>query len=233
MAFRRQRFNRRKRPMRRRRTFRRRNFRRRNNTTTVNNGISPISQRFITKLKYHQNFSLTIASADTLVEKIFYLNSINQPDAGSGPGAHQPYGRDQLNSMYNKYRVFATSWRLSIEPNGFSGTAHTIPVPNEQVFAGADTGFAGEVPLALTKSISVDQPTVFTGRVNLPRLNGQTSAQYKASEDFDASYASNPTELNELHVLIASNQASSQVYNCNITLVYHVESFDPKTIAQS
>lgn len=68
----------------------------------------PFAETKMAMLKYVQTFSLsTIAGGLGGPEQVFRLNGLFDPDL-TGVG-HQPYGYDQITSIYNKYRVLGFS----------------------------------------------------------------------------------------------------------------------------
>jgi len=161
------------------------------------------------------------------------LNSIFDPDR-TGTG-HQPLGHDQLELLYNRYRVFAVSWRVEFPPVGSGGAAATFYVTpkNDAIsMAPMGPGAVKETPHTLTKISRVDEPVVFTGRISLPKLTGQTSTQYKSGLEYQAAFGTNPSELQTLQIG-AIPFATTASYSFDLTLMYHVECFDPKTLAQS
>ena len=65
----------------------------RSTTVNVNRALAPIAQRYITKMKYAQAF--TLPGSTGLQSYRWRLNSINDPDAivtGGANGAHRPNG---------------------------------------------------------------------------------------------------------------------------------------------
>lgn len=75
-------------------------------TVIVNKALAPIPQRFITKMKY-----ATDVSTDSQGNYKFRLNSTYDPDL-TGTG-HQPYARDTLATLYNRYRVISCGYRIT------------------------------------------------------------------------------------------------------------------------
>lgn len=232
-------FNRRKRAPMRRKRYGRKRFNRSSRLTQNNRSSnSPVAYKFINKMKYHLNTKITTTVANTAVAQSYNLIGLSQP-ANSGV-THQPYGHDTMALMYESYRVFATHWRIEIQPQANVGTVSVIPQNNAVNYNSADLGYIGEVPRAVTKTLSTVNPTVFTGRCNCPRLAGLTPAQYKAqiaptagggTGSYAADYGDVPSEILNLYVVAQTDVATALSYN--ITLVYHTESFDPKELAQS
>lgn len=233
-------FYRKKRAPMRRKRYGRKRYNKSSRMTQVNRSSnSPIAYKFINKLKYHLNDSIVTTVANTAVQAQYYLNGLSQPKASGA--THQPYGHDTMALMYESYRVFATHWRVEIQPQANVGTVTVIPQNNVLAgYNGADLGYIGEVPRAVTKTLSTTEPTIFVGKAFLPKLAGLSSAQYRAqiaptagagTGSYAADYGEIPQELINLYIVAQTDVATTLKYN--ITLVYHTESFDPKELAQS
>jgi hypothetical protein len=199
-------------------------------TTVVNRAQNPIAARTIVRMKYSEAFVRTL-TASVNDDYQFNLNSINDPNR-TGTG-HQPYGHDTFQTLYNRYRVFAASWRITIA-SASSTTAYVALVPSNDVNAYTAFDAASESPRGFTKVIaplSGNGPTIFKGHIALPRLNGSTKSQYMADDRFQAIFGNNPVELMSLHINAYS--LATTVLSYNVELVYHCELFDPVFIGQS
>lgn len=228
MAFQR-RFRRKMRPMqnkRRRKTTRRTNYKRK--TTLVNHSNTVIAPRYITSMKYSDRYSLANPVAGIPVSQIWNLNSTFDPDS-TGVG-HQPFGRDQIASLYNRYRVFGASWRLELSPTSAPISVSVIPINGSYILS--TPAAIREQPMSITKLTSTTMPTIFKGRVSLPKLTGQTPTQYKAGLEYQAQKDASPGELMTLQLYSNAFGGTPQL-NYEASIVYHVEWFDPVQIAQS
>jgi len=89
--------------------------------------VSPLAipDRFRTKLVYGGGGQITSGSA--LVDKIWNINSVFDPDQ-SGVG-HQPRYFDQLALLYNRYRVLSATFDVSIRQRATHGIACYL-IPN-------------------------------------------------------------------------------------------------------
>lgn len=207
---------------------------RKNKTTTVVHSRGPIAPRTITKLKYTQGFS----NPGVALDYSFNLNSIHDPDlTGSG---HQPYGHDTYSTIYNRYRVFACSYSIratSIDTTSTNTWLITIGANNSPT-AYTNVTLAAESPNFRTFYVQgSSRMQVIRGRYNLPRLTGSTSVQYKSDDRYQAQFGASPTEQLVLHVLTSnldgSSYPASGTVGFTITMIFHVELFDPKELAQS
>ncbi|AJD07499.1 putative capsid protein [Odonata-associated circular virus-19] len=192
-----------------------------------------IAPRYITTLKYCERDSVVTSVSGASGADLYNLNSIFDPDR-TGTG-HQPLGHDQLQLLYNRYRVFGVSWRVTFyQPGaGVAGLFAVFPQNNALTQNGVSTSVLKELPHAFTKLSRADQPVVFTGRVSLPKLTGQTPAQFKAGLEYQATFGASPSELQTLLVAVNPVTTGAQTFNYEIELKYHVECFDPIPLAQS
>lgn len=189
-----------------------------------------VADRFITKMKYADRDVLSPVTNGITIAHLYNLNSIYDPDR-TGTG-HQPMGRDQLAVLYHRYRVFAVSWRVAFSANGTSGTVVVEPVNSEQTLSGQSIAPTREAPRAICKPTALYTPTTITGRISLPRLNGQTSAEFKGSNRFQALSDASPDELQTLQIGYNSIGSLTSI-SYDIQLTYHVEWFDPLPVGPS
>lgn len=212
---------------RRRRGFKpRRLARKSKKTVNINTALQPIPQRYICKLKYADDVYTTVAGSYTM-----NLNSIFDPNRSGG--GHQPYGFDQLASLYNRYRVIACGWRVTAPSSTQTVQLGTLPA-NETVSV-ATFAELKENPRAkyVIQHVGGNVQTV-SGKVYLPSLVGRTKAQYMADDRYQATVVSDPGELAILNIQASNNGGvgiNAQVIN--ILMEYTVEFFDVKPLAQS
>lgn len=206
-------------------------------TTLVNKSLTPYPARFVTRLKYVYNNIVAGAVAGVAVDTRFNLNSLYSPEFSGG---HQPYGFDQLCAAngsitpYGRYRVMATTWRVT-----FLSTQNlfTVVIPNNSTssLTGAVENTA-ELPRAVSKLAgTASGASVITGGIRLANLNGDTESRYKADDRFQAPYNAKPLEDLLLHVVGRNPDASAATaaYGLEVVLQFHCEFFDPNTMVSS
>lgn len=197
------------------------------NVINNNRALAPFPQRFITKMKYSEAYTLTALNA---YSQIMRINSIFDPNT-TGIG-HQPYGFDQLSPIYNRYRVISCSYVI----NAYNGTNPirfgVLPANDTPPVGGASelcenprAKFAIQLPNGSTQTI--------TGKVYLPSLTGRNKSQYMADDRYQSEMTTNPLEVAILYITGQSMTDSSVDILLNVTLEYTVELFDPKAIDQS
>lgn len=202
-------------------------------SSIVKRTLNPFPQRMIVSHKYAEGVTLTITTGTQAAGYNWNLNSIYDPNR-SGTG-HQPYGRDQYAGIYQKYRVIACHYNMSVV-GGNDVCLYALP-SNEAVTV-YTSAQARETPRCrYVNQAGAQGPRVLKGKVYLPSLLGRTKAQYMADEDCQAAVGSNPNEVCILNTGVAlpgDNIVGSSIsYNLAITLTYIVEWFDPITQSQS
>lgn len=207
--------------------MKRKNYGRKRQIVNVNKALTPFAQRYITKMKYSETLTLSLANS---YQYVFNLNSLYDPNRTSI--GHQPFAFDNLAQIYNRYRVFRTDYVI----NGYSGavpirygcivTNDVPPINNVSELA--------ENPRAQTRvQVPGGNTTRIAGRVSLPSLVGRTKQQYMADDRYQADVTSSPAELALLTITGGTMTDASTDILVTVTLVYHVEFFDAKPIEQS
>lgn len=204
------------------------NVRRRRGYKTNSNlkSLNPISQRYICKMKYAETITTGLSGVLQMS-----LNSIFDPNS-TGVG-HQPYGHDTLATLYNRYRVISCSYRIIANRNTDTLQVVAMPANEPVVYTTAAeykenprTRYATQAPNAEVKPIS--------GKVYIPSLVGRTKAQYMADDRFQAQFGASPSEAAILNVgAFTGSDAIASNVPFNVELVYTVECFDVKNLAQS
>lgn len=197
-------------------------------TTLVNTALRPIPSRFITKLKYSQTFSV---SGSVTAPQQFNLNSIFDPDR-TGVGT-QPYGYDQLATLYNRYRVISCNYAIS----GYNGTfpIRVAAFPSNNATA---VGTVSEAIMQPRCKFIHQNPggsqKVLKGKVYIPALMGRNKSQYMADDDYQAQIAANPNELAILSVYSAGTLDGPLTgTSLTVVLTFLVELFDPTQLPAS
>lgn len=202
------------------------------NTVIVRQPGMAIPPRMITTFKYGEVISITPAVADTVKDYVFNLNGIYDPNQTGGGG--QPLFRDQLlGNIYNRYRVYKTSWEVHFYPLNGSVYSKVWVLPTNYISSldGTSESLMLEKPRSISKWLSVDSPTKFKGHAYLPAINGSTKVAYMSDDRFQAQYNANPVEVMGLHLCV-SNSASFAV-RAEVIIKYHCELFDPLQVSES
>lgn len=196
----------------------------------VNRALRPFAQRYITKMKYSEAISITGNGPQGYR---FRLNSTFDPNE-TGVG-HQPYGRDTLAAIYNRYRVIACSYVISavdaagqyIQVAALPANDNVLTLSTSDMRENPRCKYIVQAPNASLKMLK--------GKVYLPALVGRSKQQYMADDRFQADAGSNPAEAAILNVFFQNMADGINNLNVlfNITLEYTVEWFDVKNLGQS
>jgi len=194
----------------------------------VNSALTPIPQRFITKMKYVETVQMNLANAYSYA---FNLNSIFDPNRTSIGG--QPYSHDTFQTMYNRYRVISCSY--SVQCFNANNTVLLAATPANELITFTGTDEAMENPRTRWIAQSAGGGIkVLKGNTYIPSLVGRSKAQYMADDRYQAQFGSSPSELAILNLAAQSIAAGADVtVDCTVTLNYLVEVFDVKNLARS
>jgi len=209
---------------------RRKRLARRPQRTLVNRALTPIPQRYITKMKYSE-----VVLTNALGEFQMNLNSLFDPNR-SGVG-HQPYGFDQLAILYNRYRVISAGWRIQMPVQNAGNPIVVGCLPsNDASLTWLDTGVMMENPRAkyITQNPGSACQTL-RGKISIPKLVGRTKAQYMADDHYQAVINTSPIENAFLYIqsFNALGGTPNPTIPLTVVLEFTVEYFDAKHIVQS
>lgn len=182
----------------------------------------PVPDKIITKLKYSEAVSLTLAAASTL-GYYMYRTSLYDPDV-TGLG-HQPLWRDQLDYMYTKYRVHGIKYKFTI-----------INTNVQQLTAGAvvmQPDSTAETNLNTIRERNNSRPFILpgytggNGRVvkgfmHTGYPHGLSKSDFLADEDFEAAMNANPVKTSILAIYCYTLNNGATI-NIQVDLTYYVE----------
>jgi len=163
----------------------------------------------------------------------YNLNSLFDPNR-TGTG-HQPLGFDQWATFYNRYVVTGVYFKVS-----FINTSSTVPLRVSCAATNSATAitqlnseeqpYSTSTVLGLSSGEAVDSVAAY---IDMPRLNGKTGAQYRASDNNSAQFGASPAEIMILHVYLTSIDGSNITAQTDTRLVFEAELFDPLELASS
>lgn len=191
-------------------------------------------QRMVAKLCYYTSGQLYNASG-LFQTQLMNLNSLYDPDR-SGVG-HQPLGRDQWATWYNRYRVFKVDYVITFT-NLDPDQAANCAIINQNGVPNYTDDSAFEQPGAYVSMVAPrdggNSRLKIVGSVYLPRLNGKTPVAYKGNDDTQALMGANPLEVLTQALVVSPVIPASEVnVGYTIKYVYHCELFDPNTLGGS
>nr|UOF82841.1 capsid protein [Cressdnaviricota sp.] len=195
----------------------------------VNRALAPIAQRYITKMKFAADVS---TGADGFMR--FNLNSIYDPLRSGSASPDQPYGRDTLATLYNRYRVISCGWRIQAPNTG--GNIMVGCIPANETYTTTSFADIRENPRAkYYTQHATGAVQLLKGKVYIPSLVGRTKSQYMADDRYQSQIDANPVELAILNVGVAATNGGMLTTGqiLNVLFEYTVEFFDIKTLTSS
>jgi len=196
-------------------------------------GRGPVPQQTVVTLKFNQAF----LNNGTDIDNVFNLNSIFEPYAGVS--THQPLGRDQYATFYNRYRVMRA--KVTVHAGYVAGTSAgplQIVLVADNTNAAITAVTTGIEQRGGTQHLSIgsNNGPVRARRTYYPaQITGVTAATY-ADERYQALMTATPVERICLHVLttdLYGNIPSASAVHHSITIEYKVQLFDPNPLAAS
>lgn len=162
------------------------------------------------------------------------LNSIWDPLRTGAGTSRQPYGRDQLALLYNRYRVISCGWRLTAPNTG--GNIMLGAIPSNETYTTTAFAEVRENPRAKYFTQHATGPVqLLKGKIYLPSLVGRTKEQYMADDRYQAQIDASPSELAILNICAAATNGGmiTTGQTVNILFEYTVEFFDLKIFPSS
>lgn len=199
--------------------------------TTLTNfrNTTPYAQRYITKLKYSENYQPGSVAYSIFR---FRINSLYDPNYTGG--GHQPYGFDQLSAVYNRYRVISCSYAITIASS--VNYLNCCVVPTNDVPAPTTMAQAKEMPRARWATGGGGTNVIrLKGKCYIPSLFGRTRAQYMADDRYQSLTTLDPNEAAILNIILADCNDTSAMSGVavSVTLVFTAELFDYNILPQS
>lgn len=198
----------------------------------VSIGRGPIAPSVFVNLRYVAGFR----SDGTTFDHVFNLNSIFDPDR-TGTG-HQPLGRDQYATFYNRYRVWSVRVKVvgALDP-GVDNSPVTFGIVADNsgsAYTNMDQAFEQQNAYSTIVASGANSSTVVR-RFRLWDVTGVSKQAYK-DDRFQALFSTDPAEQICLHVIYGSVLAGAAVSNAlhyRVQLDMRCELFDPLPLAQS
>lgn len=180
--------------------------------------------RMITKVNYRDVIRMDIPSTGSWYD--FRLNSLYDPDKSST--GHQPMWTDQYQAIYTKYRVFAAKYTIKIVLLNGTTPAQFTALATDAISPPTGIGQADEVNRAFTKVAPGDPSnvTVLSGNVNLAKLKGLNSGQYRADEYNAATFGNNPINPATLRIFGLTLDGNEATFMLQTKITYYVECYD-------
>lgn len=200
--------------------------------------VNPFPPSRNVTLNYVETFTMT-AGAGTIFgsEQIMALNGMYDPNYLTG--GHQPYGFDQMATMYGKYKVNAVKFQLVVtDPSADGVVLGAMVQPPDEIYTLAGKGLdeVAEKTQAVTRTIndSGSQTVIINQYCPMPKLIGITQTQFKADLDrYSALISANPTKLPFLRFAVADLNSVGSAVKVRCKMTFYATFFQRKVLNQS
>jgi len=199
---------------------------------------SPLPDRFFTRLKYSDAYTITYTGFQTPVHYVFNVNSIYDPNY-SGLG-HQPYCHDQFQALYNRYRVYGCKYQVTFSNTSTTdySEASVVLRPNNINLTNQQT--VRENPycvhkITLAPEGSGRSTTTVRGYASVSKLRGVSKRAVSTENDYAALMGSTPNIVPTIQIYHynATNAGTASPLYFRIDLEYYTCFYDRKNLSQS
>lgn len=224
----------RKRPNRPGRARKRRFRKRAYGPSAVVSTTSPLPDRFFTKMKYSHLGTITTTSGTA--PYLFNMGNLYDPDR-TGTG-HQPFGRDQFATLYNKYRVYGCKYVITFTNTSSAYNADVAVVLKPVTTTSTDMQTVAEKPYVQFRSIGMNgsaaAKTVIKGYCHNAKILGVSKLRYSLDDEYTATAGVPPAEEPYLHIYARERAGTSGiVIGMAVQLTYYVVWYDRVALAGS
>lgn len=203
------------------------------------NGVDPFPPSQVVKMKYCETIVCTSGTSGIYgTEKAFRLNSIYDPNyTGAG---HQPYGHDELATLYNKYKVTGVLIDLewtSPTSGGVICSAVIRQANDSYTTTGKATDSVNEKPMAHTETLNQYGKGKMRWVQYMPmhEIIGVTKEQFRTNinDTYCAQFGQNPESPLLLLNACSVGSGTGDSVSCRVNLTYYVQVFDRLVQTQS
>jgi len=192
------------------------------------------ADKFITNCLYSEAIDFGGGQATNYYQ--FRLGSIFDPDITST--GHQPYGHDQLASIYVNYRVVKITYELTFTASSSDVPVQVVSCPSAEngVYStGAQIALLSETQNAMSDLVSYRTNTVTHAASFTPwAILGITRNQYMDDPETASGFGNNPVKSPTLNIgLRVSDSTTVGRMICYVRLNYRVEAFGLQGLGSS
>lgn len=174
-------------------------------------------------------------SSGLLQDLILRINSLYDPEYAAG--GHQPFGRDNMASLYNKYRVFGMKYRITFWNTDSSVPLLVAVVPTNSYSSDTvmntimERGYAKH---RVIPCLSAGGLGVIKGYASMAKVHGVKKSVVKNDDTFAAFASAEPSREAFLHIYVAPIDAASAItVRINVECTYMCQWFDRIAISGS
>lgn len=200
----------------------------------------PFKPTMSVKLKYTETKTMFSGAAGlTGSLRTFRLNSLYDPNYAVG--GDQPYGYDQLATLYKKYKVNGALLEVVFtdpdQDGMFVAVQLQTPSASDTALTNKSSAVLREQPMTVVRTIqnSGKQRAVIKQYIPLSTVSGITKLQFMADADlFSAVTTTNPVTVPRAQIAVGSNrEVTNATVVCRVSITYYATLYDRITLAQS
>lgn len=226
-----------------RKTYKSKTYKKKSNAVSgpfmLINKYVPFKSSYNALMRYTYTYQLTSGLANTYgTEIIFRLNSLYDPDFALG--GHQPYGFDQMATLYNKYKVNSFDLELEI----YDPDADGMIVAAQMQSSNAATTITGkavdaikEQPMSITRILNntgSQKVIVKQKNMKIATIEGISPKMFAYQlENYAAVVTNDPANVPYLRIAAANVGLASKTVYVRTTIVYHSLFYDRNILSQS
>lgn len=205
----------------------------------LSTGADPFPNTKFCRLVWGGVYTLTVGASVKQIgsNQVFNLNSLHTPVSGG----HQPYGHDELATLYRQYKVYGVKVDIVFSDPSADGLAcciRFVPPKVSADMAGEFPAIAAESPMTVCKFLNTTgtQQTRYSQYLPISTICGITPLQFKASvgAPYSAVFGTNPADMPTLRVGVASlNTSTTATVECRVTLTYYAQIYERQRLASS
>lgn len=200
----------------------------------------PLRPWYPARFHYTQTNQFTTGAANTYgTEIVYFLNRLPTP---SNTTPHQPYGFDQMEALYRKYKVNGVTVRMDIYDPSVDGVIVGMQFQSPSsaaVITGKPIDAIKEQPMSITRNISDSGNQRYTVTQYFPMhtLCGVTPLQFKS--DVSGNYTGFmddsvvPAQVPYLRIAAAHKASAGVTVYVRTTIIFHSQLFDRFVLGQS
>lgn len=203
---------------------------------TRQSGRLPFGPSFMARLPYAGQITLSAPASNLSTNHIWLLNSLFDPD-NTGFG-HQPYQYDQLNLIYQRYRVHGCKVNVT-----FSDPAHDGLWVGIFIRTGTDTFTTNGAEITHLREIgrtklrplnnTGKQVVNFSEYIPISAVFGVSRNEVAIEDNYSAPVQANPPNLAVLEVFSVSTTGVVNACYCSVTFTYYTTLYDRIVQGQS
>lgn len=191
----------------------------------------PCPSTITIKLRYFEIWN----SDGTIIDYRFRTNSLYDPNRTAT--GHQPLGRDQWATFYDRYRVTKCYYQIDCTNVSTSAGSIVSVLHNTDDAAVTNAGTAAEQALCVTRQVPPSSTRRFVGVVHPHVVWGVTAKQYNDDDVYAAQMGSNPGSSSMMHIVhcddVSGGVLSAAQLRVTVKMWMTANLFAPLAVASS